>query len=57
METDQIVMWLSLMATHKFQAYDPIERKMISRDQSVIRLFAHVCKQTSSPEEANYDSA
>ena len=28
----------------------------ISRDRSVIRLFAHVCKKTSSPEEAKYDS-
>ena len=27
METYQIVMWLSLMETHKFQAYDPIARR------------------------------
>ena len=29
----------------------------INRDWSVIKLSPHVCKQTSSPEEANYDSA
>ena len=29
----------------------------ISKDQSVIRLSDHVCKQTSSPKEENYDSA
>ena len=27
------------------------------RDRSVIRLSTHVCKKTSSPEEANYDLA
>ena len=29
----------------------------ISRDRGVIGLFAHVCKQTSSLEEENYESA
>ena len=29
----------------------------ISRYQSVTKLSTHVCKQSSSPEEENYESA
>ena len=54
----QIILWCGFHWWQHISSKHMIQQQggKISRDRSVIRLFAHVCKKTSSPEEAKYDS-